>query len=223
VVLDATAVGPDLAERFPTVTAACREHGIDPLTTPIPIAPTEHFLCGGIRTDGWGATDVVGLYAVGESAATGVHGANRLASNSLVEGMVFGRRLASRLVLELPAPAAGRIVDVAAPTVPIGALPAIRELMSAHAGIRRTGAGLELAGKELDALVGPQPGAGAGDQWLAANAIVAAAAERAESRGCHWRSDHPATNEWWRRRVVVRLDQTGLPIASAMTPLGRTA
>ena len=80
----------------------CREHGIDPSTELIPVAPAQHFMCGGIRTDSGGATDVAGLYAVGEVAATGVHGANRLASNSLIEGLVFGARTAAALAEVLP-------------------------------------------------------------------------------------------------------------------------
>ena len=101
--LDATAIDAAvLRRRFPTVLASCAAIGVDLTTAPIPVAPAEHFLCGGIRTDRRGATDVPGLYAVGEAAATGVHGANRLASNSLLEGLVFGRRLAGELTLALP-------------------------------------------------------------------------------------------------------------------------
>jgi len=89
--LDATGIPAEVAhERFPTVIAACQRYGVDLTTDLIPVAPAEHFLCGGVRVDGVGATDVPGLYAVGEVAATGVHGANRLASNSLLEGLVFG-------------------------------------------------------------------------------------------------------------------------------------
>ena len=114
---------------------------------------------------------------------------------------------------------------VEVPTVVVAGseLPVIRELMSTHAGIRRTGAGLELAAKELDAIRDSGGDSDAGNEWLAASAIIAAAAERTESRGCHWRGDHPSTNEWWHRRVVVRLDADGEPVASVGQPLGRTA
>jgi L-aspartate oxidase len=213
--LDARALGPDiLRDRFPTVFSACEVHGIDPVHELIPVVPAQHFLCGGVRTDAWGATDVTGLYAVGEVAATGAHGANRLASNSLIEAMVFGHRLASRLVLDLPA--VPRIIDnetVPAPPVSATALPAIRATMTEHAGIRRTGAGLTAARTALSRLVevrGPTS-VDSSNQWLAASAIVAAAAARPESRGCHWRSDYPITREEWRRHLTVRLDCDGRP------------
>jgi L-aspartate oxidase len=228
VVLDATALGADLLHTgFPTVYDACRRHGIDPATEPIPVAPAQHFLCGGVRTDRWGATDVAGLYAVGEVAATGVHGANRLASNSLVEGMVFGRRLAARLTLDLPP-------SVAAATEPAVPIPAvadsdtatIRSTMTRYAGIRRTGQGLEAAAAVLSGLVDSSvtgSSTDAGNRWTVAAAIVAAAHARQESRGCHWRGDYPATSERWRRPVVVRFDETGSPVAVPIDSLERTA
>jgi L-aspartate oxidase len=221
--LDTTGV-PDVARRFPTIVAACRAHGVDPATEAIPVAPTQHFLCGGIRTDEWGATDVGGLYAVGEVAATGVHGANRLASNSLVEGLVFGRRVATRLGLDLAGQtrACGEPA-ILRPAVATASFPEIRRVLSRDAGIRRTGAGLDRAGSELAALArlasSPVGEADAGDEWLAALAIVAAAGERRESRGCHYRTDHPAASEWWRRRVVVRLGADGLPVATTTDPV----
>jgi L-aspartate oxidase len=207
--LDATGIGADtLRRRFPTVLAACARFGIDASAEPMPVAPAEHFLCGGVRTDRWGATDVPGLYAVGEVAATGVHGANRLASNSLLEGLVFGRRVAARLVLELPergdtdvqAPAYLPDTDAAAAEV--------RAVLSRHAGVRRSGAGLEAAQAQLDGL-------GEGPLATVARAVVAAAIARKESRGCHWRDDFPRTSDLWAHRVVVRLDETGRPAATA--------
>ncbi len=206
--LDATGIAAaTLRHRFPTVLGACAAVGVDATTEPIPVAPAEHFLCGGVRTDRWGATDVPGLYAVGEVAATGVHGANRLASNSLLEGLVFGRRVAARLVLDLP-PAAAHAA------VPVGMIgrdedpDRVRAVLSRHAGVRRSGAGLDQAAAELSRL-------GDGPIVTVARAVVAAAAARHESRGCHWRADYPTTRPNWARRVVVRLGPSGRPEAGA--------
>jgi L-aspartate oxidase len=102
--LDARHFGAQLwQQRFPTVLASCRANGIDPVTEPIPVAPACHYASGGVATDLHGRTSVPGLYACGEVACSGVHGANRLASNSLLEGLVYGRRIAERLVGDLPA------------------------------------------------------------------------------------------------------------------------
>jgi L-aspartate oxidase len=203
--LDARAV-PGFATRFPTVTAACRAIGVDPALDLVPVAPAEHFLCGGVATDGWGATDVPGLYAVGEAAATGVHGANRLASNSLAEGLVYGRRLAARLLLDLPAPATG--AQPRALAAPGAATALARAQLGAAGGVVRDAAGLTAGLAALDAVRCTEPA------WLVARAVLAAAAARQESRGCHFRADHPAPADWWRRRVAVRLDAGGVPRAS---------
>src|SRR5581483_9803195 len=177
--LDATGLGPEVVgSRFPTVDAACRHHGIDPSMQPIPVVPAQHFACGGLRVDPWGGTDVVGLYAVGEVAATGVHGANRLASNSLVEGMVFGRRLAARLAADLPAATTGRAEPAAdVPDIDAAALATVRSVMSQRVGIRRTGADLATALAELEACadglssVGPS---GIANRLLTAMAVAVA-------------------------------------------------
>jgi L-aspartate oxidase len=206
--LDATAIpAATLRVRFPTVLAACARIGIDATATPIPVAPAEHFLCGGVRTDRWGATSVPGLYAVGEVAATGVHGANRLASNSLLEGLVFGRRVAARLVLDLPAPARTD-ESLIEPDRPDSGAASVRAVLSRYAGVRRDGAGLAQASDELEAV---------DDSPLAtvARAVIAAAVARRESRGCHWRGDYPRSSERWARRIVVRLDPSGRPVADA--------
>ncbi|MHA3703342.1 L-aspartate oxidase [Jatrophihabitans sp. YIM 134969] len=207
--LDATHLPATVwADHFPTVAAACAALGLDPRRAPIPVAPAEHFLCGGVEVDRTGRTEVAGLYAVGEVAATGVHGANRLASNSLLEGLVFGRRLAARLVLDVPDAVSGPVHAATLTPEPVAAA-AAREILGAHAGVVRDAAGLELAAKELDAVAAP-----ADPTWLVASAVVAAAQVRRESRGAHFRRDFPERSEWWRRRVAVRLDADGRPLAT---------
>jgi L-aspartate oxidase len=201
--LDARSIPEDtIRRRFPTVLASCRRIGVDMLSEPIPVAPAEHFLCGGIRTNRDGATDVPGLYAVGEAAGGGVHGANRLASNSLLEGLVFGRRVATALTLDLPAESYGQPSWL---TLGEDREPdRIRAILTEHAGIRRDGAGLQTALDELES-------AGDGPLATVARTVVAAAITREDSRGCHWRSDHPRTDERWNRHLVIRLDEEGRP------------
>src|SRR5699024_6420471 len=176
--LDARSIPEDtVRRRFPTVLASCRQIGVDMLCEPIPVTPAEHFLCGGIRTNHDGATDVPGLYAVGEVAASGVHGANRLASNSLLEGLVFGKRVAPALTLDLQATSD----EQATPQV-MGEdhdPQAIRAILSEYAGIRRDASGLHAAQDELEL-------AGDGPLATVARAVIAAAITREDSRGCHW-------------------------------------
>ena len=217
--LDATALGSEtLARRFPTVAASCRRIGVDAGTDLMPVAPAEHFLCGGIATDRYGATDVPGLYAVGEVAATGVHGANRLASNSLLEGLVFGRRVAAGLTLRLPdrVPQGHELTLRPDPD----AAEVARTALSTHAGIVRDGAGLVRARETLAELPRLDPTS------LVAFAVVTAAELRRESRGAHFRTDFPEPSEWWRRRIVVRLNDDGSPLAHVAPQLvaaGRAA
>ncbi len=213
--LDATGV-PGVAERFPGVAAACAALGVDLRRDLVPVVPAEHFLCGGVATDRWGATDVAGLYAVGEVAATGVHGANRLASNSLLEAMVFGRRVASRLVLEPPCRATGEQPGAAVEPDPATAAVA-RAALSARAGVVRDAAGLAAAQQAL------APHRGTDPTWLVATSVVASASLRRETRGCHTRSDHPARDAGWARRVRVRLDDEGVPRATATESVERAA
>jgi L-aspartate oxidase len=210
--LDATDVPADvLRRRFPTVLASCARIGVDMTREPIPVAPAEHFLCGGVRVDRNGATDVPGLYAVGEVAATGVHGANRLASNSMLEGMVFGRRVAAALTLDLPR-AGGSVSGE-----PMSEDPQpehVRTILSKYAGIRRDAAGLNAADDELRDLP-PGPLA------LVASSVVAAAAVRRESRGCHWRTDHPRSDPHGQLHHAVRLGPEGRVAAMpAAAPVG---
>jgi L-aspartate oxidase len=218
VFLDATRIGADkLLERFPNIVARCRERGIDPVVDPIPVAPGEHFACGGVWTDRLGRTSIPGLYAVGETACTGVHGANRLASNSLLEGLVYGERVGAQLLLNLPAQGEPDPADLApgGQTLWGMARTSIAATMSRHAAVRRTADGLDEAGRQL-ALhrVGAQRDAGRSG-WEATNvatvaaALLGAADMREESRGCHWREDFPETAETWQRRVVTTLNADG--------------
>ncbi|MFD3650862.1 L-aspartate oxidase [Streptomyces cyaneofuscatus] len=233
--LDARHFGaPMWEERFPTILAACRAHGIDPVTEPIPVAPAAHYASGGIRTDLRGRTTVPGLYACGEVACTGVHGANRLASNSLLEGLVFAERIAADIAETRPprtepAEAASEGGDAPVPLLAPEARTAIQRIMTRGAGVLRSAASLVAAAEELEALhrsaaadVGAAdlkdavPGV---DAWevtnllLVSRVLVAAAREREETRGCHWREDRPDRDDaHWRRHLVVRIAADRTPV-----------
>jgi L-aspartate oxidase len=196
--LDATRLGRAVLERdFPTVTALCRARGIDPVTDPVPVAPGAHYACGGVRADMDGRTTAPGLYAVGEVASTGVHGANRLASNSLTEALVTGRRAGERLGRELPGPAAGLRLPPAGPGVDPAARPGLAAAMSRDAGVLRRREDLERLRQALDQA---RPAGARLDlatveatSLHAVSVLVAASAlARAESRGCHRWRDAPA-------------------------------
>lgn len=213
--LDATSLGTEtLATRFPTLVHNCRRLGIDPARTPVPVSPAAHYTIGGIRTDLAGATTLRNLFAVGEAASTGVHGANRLASNSLLEGVVFGRRAAQAIIRSpraVGSPVAGRHLVVGRhsgatgrlrqaaprPVVPEATDAWLRPAMTRHCGVVRSGAGLEELQRGIQARLGiPSDGTGPG-AWETANlyqlawVMAGAAARREESRGAHHRSDHP--------------------------------
>ncbi|MCU1439569.1 MAG: nadB [Rhodoglobus sp.] len=206
--LDATALGREyLAERFPGITRSCLQHGLDWAVEPVPVTPAAHYSMGGIRTDAWGRTSVPGLFAVGEVACTGVHGANRLASNSLLESLVFAWRAADALAHPEP---------LETPFIPQGAEPTqstepaqntepaqgatsftrseLQDLMWTHAGLERSAAGLQLAKSTLARWTA------AGDTVAQledrnlldlARLVVRAAICREESRGAHYRVDFP--------------------------------
>ncbi|MEU6103287.1 L-aspartate oxidase [Streptomyces flaveolus] len=242
--LDARHFGAEMWEhRFPTILAACRAHGIDPVTEPIPVAPAAHYASGGVRTDASGRTTVPGLYACGEVACTGVHGANRLASNSLLEGLVYAERIAAdvaashadgTLHARVPAPLPPA-AQPAHPLLPAEARFAVQRIMTDGAGVLRSADSLTRAADQLhhlhtearDALrengKTAEPGV---DTWEATNllcvarVLVAAAARREETRGCHWREDHADRDDTtWGRHIVVRLnpDRT-LAVHTTETP-----
>jgi L-aspartate oxidase len=229
--LDARHFGAEMWEhRFPTILAACRAHGIDPVTEPIPVAPAAHYASGGVRTDARGRTTVPGLYACGEVACTGVHGANRLASNSLLEGLVYAERIAADIARERAEEGLHARVPEPVPYPDRPAHPllapedrfAIQRIMTDGAGVLRSEQSLRAAADRLQRLHSDardaldengktsEPGV---DTWEATNllcvarVLVAAALLRAETRGCHWREDHADRDDTaWRRHIVVRLN-----------------
>ncbi|MFG2659081.1 L-aspartate oxidase [Streptomyces sp. NPDC048425] len=229
--LDARHFGAEMWEtRFPTILAACRAHGIDPVTEPIPVAPAAHYASGGIRTDLQGRTTVPGLYACGEVACTGVHGANRLASNSLLEGLVYAERIADDIAAShrenglharVPAPVPHPETPTH-PLMPPEARFAIQRVMTRGAGVLRSADSLAEAAAGLGRIHAEAAGALAEngktaepgvDTWEATNllcvarVLVAAARRREETRGCHWREDHADRDDAaWRRHIVVRLN-----------------
>src|SRR5689334_1668616 len=190
--LDARHLGAEFWERrFPTILRVCREHGVDPVTELIPVAPAQHYASGGVRTDLWGRSDVPGLYATGEVACSGVHGANRLASNSLLEGLVFSRRIAEVLPRELREwtdPATDRRT---AGLVPGGCRRPLQEEMTARAGVLRSAEGLRAALARLSDLETRTATAVGPGEWETTNlltissALTAAATRREETRGSH--------------------------------------
>lgn len=225
--LDATGLA-GFATRFPTVFASCREAGIDPRTEPIPVNPAAHYACGGVVTDTWGRTGVPGLYAAGEVARTGLHGANRLASNSLLEGLVVGERVV-RAVCEDRAAAGPALLTAPvepAPALPVADRATLQRALSRHAAIGRDATGLAAASDAVEAatVVGVPVGrAGVEDAALTllAQAVLAAAGTRRESRGCHVRTDFPDRDDVHQASSLrVRLDAAGRPVVVADALVG---
>jgi L-aspartate oxidase len=237
--LDTRHLGGDfLRKRFPTINERLLEHGIDMATELIPVAPAQHYHSGGVVADLVGRTSVPGLYAVGEVACTGVHGANRLASNSLLEGLVFATRAARHI--------AARVADGSLPQLTLVPRPGPAALVTAASrarvqriasdgpGVLRSGDGLRAALAALDRvptdaysrrddgrlLAAPQVA-----EWETTNihqvatALTYAALLREESRGGHARTDFPATDDAWRVRLDLALDPTG-HLAATRTPIG---
>jgi L-aspartate oxidase len=211
--LDTTAIA-DFPDKFPTIFASAQRAGLDPRTDFLPVAPAAHYLSGGVATDLDGASTLPGLWACGEAACSGVHGANRLASNSLLDGLVFAPRIVEAIAAGKDAPEATGVLrgvaldDVAPPVPPPGAitLDELQRAMSAGAGVLRDAASLaavattvavdvptpDVAGHELHNLL------------TVARALVAAATAREESRGTHTRLDYPVTSEAFAGRFVGR-------------------
>ncbi|MFZ5834130.1 MAG: L-aspartate oxidase [Pseudomonadota bacterium] len=213
------AIGEKFAERFPTVYTLAMAAGINPATDLIPVAPAAHYHMGGVAADGNGRTSVPGLWACGEVAATGLHGANRLASNSLLEGLVFGARAAADIANDIAAfcdaaPACAAVAATAryqtydAPELaPL--VTRLRELMSRHAGVVRNETGLRLALDEIEAMQAEAGDRSArlGNMLIAARLVCIGAARRRESRGSHYREDYPAADPAQQRRSFLYLHE----------------
>ncbi|MFN7940113.1 MAG: L-aspartate oxidase [Thermoanaerobaculia bacterium] len=234
------AVGEEFPERFPTVYASCVAAGIDPRRELLPVAPAAHYHMGGVAVDERGRTTIDGLWACGEVASTGVHGANRLASNSLLEALVWGARVAEdggAAAVAAPAPRSGassRPDAADEPVDPIAAAPEIRaelrRLFWTDVGLVRDARGLAEAEQRCDALVRRLP-AGASEvrNLIEVGTLLArSAARRTESRGAHYRSDFPAADPAWRVRQRLTARFAGgapravfLDPAPAVEPVGR--
>jgi L-aspartate oxidase len=222
-----------LRERFPLIARTCARYGVDIATTPIPVAPAAHFMIGGVQTDVWGATSLPGLYAVGETACTGVHGANRLASNSLLEGVVFGARTGkaaaryARVAGAINAMSRARAAGAASPGARRTASISGRRLTEIRGDVRRLmweGVGLVRSADSLARTIeglrrfdwlhesawSDREALEAQNLHLVATLIAEAALRRRGSLGSHFRSDYATKGPGWRRHFsVAASDRTG--------------
>jgi L-aspartate oxidase len=202
----------EMRERFPSITAGCRARGLDLATDLIPVSPAAHYYMGGVVTDTWGRTTVPGLYAIGEVSCSGIHGANRLASNSLLEGLVLGRRAARMITQTLDNPSVerdwpvtpaltGPWVDITSVVMPRSTLTgpvadetrsALQRIMWERVSLRRDAQGLNSALEDLRTLASGGPyDPETANMLLVAQAVTLAALSRDESRGGHYRMDFP--------------------------------
>ncbi len=230
VYLDATPIGARFIERFPFITKACNAIGIDPLTQRIPVAPAAHYVCGGISSNLDGTTEVDGLFAVGEVAYTGVHGANRLASNSLTESLVVGTRVGRNLAWKLPERVEpdlrGDALLSSFGLLDDSLRAAVRTTMSRHVGVLRSPEGLRRAIDALDVIAekidtqvpATRRNFEATNILTVATAVVMSALARTESRGCHRRTDTTYSRPEWVCHLGVSMHQGELVISGI--PLG---
>jgi L-aspartate oxidase len=215
------AIGADFANHFPTVYQTCISAGIDPAAQPIPVAPAAHYHMGGIASDSRGRCSLDGLWVAGECAGTGLHGANRLASNSLLEGLVFGARAAAD-IKDARQPGQARSLPPAPQITPLSAPPhVLRKAMTMQVGMERDAAGLGNALAtiaRLERSVGGEPALL--NMLATAKLVTAGALVRNESRGGHWRSDYPVTAKTGARSFMTLGDADRIA-AGAPAPMRR--
>lgn len=226
VFLDATSIGSAMVDRFPTIVARCRAAGIDPVTEPIPVAPAAHFACGGVRARLDGVTSVPGLFAVGEVAATGVHGANRLASNGVTEGLVAGHMVAEALAKNLPESGQPVLGAATLTVVDVDVRTNVALAMGRWVGPLRDGVGLKAASDQVRGQGSSTPLTSLAEveatNLLAVSELILHAAQhREESRGSHRRLDFAEPREEWRKRIVQRWD--GSAVTTSYEPVGGEA
>ena len=219
------ALGARFAEKFPTVYQSCLAAGLDPATQPIPVAPAAHYHMGGIAVDARGRTSLAGLWAGGEVSSTGAHGANRLASNSLLEA-VYAARIAEDIAgQEIAAPARlpAALVVPRNGVVPIHAEKKLRATMSEHVGVIRNGEGLAEAVRAFAVLEREAASIALRNMATAALLVAASAWSRRESRGAHYRTDHPVEAPALAHRTMTTLAKAREVAAVLDIPAPRSA
>ena len=215
--------GGELSLRYPAVFEACRRAGLDPSAVPVPVAAAAHYHMGGVATDRQGRSSLPGLWACGEAASTGLHGANRLASNGVLEALVFARAAAADMALGLNGPSDVPAVALEFPTGGValdgGAVMQLRQTMSAHVGVRRTAQGLSQALAVLEDLENTYADSPDFRNMCATATMIAACAHaRCESRGAHWRDDFPQADPAQARRSFMTFEQARALRATVRIP-----